>query len=509
VFSAVVAVGALLRTVQLDLKPLHHDEGVNGMFLLTLFREGIYRYDPANYHGPTLYYFGLIASSINSLLFGGEGLSIGAIRSVPVCFGIGLILLTLAFRNRMGPTGSLIAAGLIAFSPGMVYFSRDFIHEMLLVFFTLSLVVCGVRYWDTAHPRYVVLGAIAAALMVSTKETAPISMFAIVAGAVVAGFCTGFDPKLVAARFGDSRKIALLSLLALALFALCSLLFFSSFFGNYPQGIHDAIASYSYWARTGMAQYATPPLTYVRWLIAEEPFVLLLGGLGMAVAVVRRDRFAIFVGGWALGLLLVYSLLPYKTPWLVVNMILPMCLAAGYGVQELWSWSTSHMGGLARSIFAALVTFLLAVLFYQSWQLNFRHYDDPRYVYAYVQTDRDFLGLIAAVNEIARNADGRDTSMAIVSREYWPLPWYLRDYRKAVFYGKLTPTKATLVIGSNRQQRILQITLGGDYRLVGTYRLRPGVELVLFATQPRDLQEEMGEEVSPRPMHLQRTVLTN
>jgi hypothetical protein len=99
--------------------------------------------------------------------------------------------------------------------------------------------------------------------------------------------------------------------------------------------------------------------------------------------------------------------------------------------------------------------------------------------------------------------------MAIVSREYWPLPWYLRDYRKAVFYGKLTPTKATLVIGSNRQQRILQITLGGDYRLVGTYRLRPGVELVLFATQPRDLQEEMGEEVSPRPMHLQRTVLTN
>src|SRR6476620_5455336 len=46
-------VAAVLRLYDLNLVPLHHDEGVNGNFLLTLVREGRYTYDPANYHGPT------------------------------------------------------------------------------------------------------------------------------------------------------------------------------------------------------------------------------------------------------------------------------------------------------------------------------------------------------------------------------------------------------------------------------------------------------------------------
>src|SRR5438094_2056751 len=52
----VTAVAAFLRFFLLDLKPLHHDEGVNGYFLTNLVHDGVYKYDPANYHGPTLYY---------------------------------------------------------------------------------------------------------------------------------------------------------------------------------------------------------------------------------------------------------------------------------------------------------------------------------------------------------------------------------------------------------------------------------------------------------------------
>src|SRR5512141_1645647 len=53
VASVAIAVGTLLRLYQLNLKPLHHDEGVNGFFLLGLFREGVYRYTAANNHGTT------------------------------------------------------------------------------------------------------------------------------------------------------------------------------------------------------------------------------------------------------------------------------------------------------------------------------------------------------------------------------------------------------------------------------------------------------------------------
>src|SRR6185295_9524655 len=54
---AIFLIGAVLRLYHLSLVPFHHDEGVNGNFLVRLVREHIYRYDPANYHGPTLYYF--------------------------------------------------------------------------------------------------------------------------------------------------------------------------------------------------------------------------------------------------------------------------------------------------------------------------------------------------------------------------------------------------------------------------------------------------------------------
>ncbi len=64
---AVTAVAAFLRFWRLELKPLHHDEGVNGFFLTTLFRDGIYKYDPSNYHGPDLYYFALAAAKMFGL----------------------------------------------------------------------------------------------------------------------------------------------------------------------------------------------------------------------------------------------------------------------------------------------------------------------------------------------------------------------------------------------------------------------------------------------------------
>src|SRR5437764_11225606 len=61
VFGLAVALAAFLRFYFISIKPLHHDEGVNSFFLLTLYNQGQYAYDPKNYHGPTLYYFALIA----------------------------------------------------------------------------------------------------------------------------------------------------------------------------------------------------------------------------------------------------------------------------------------------------------------------------------------------------------------------------------------------------------------------------------------------------------------
>jgi predicted membrane-bound mannosyltransferase len=116
------------------------------------------------------------------------------------------------------------------------------------------------------------------------------------------------------------------------------------------------------------------------------------------------------------------------------------------------------------------------------FKLNFYHYDDDRNPYVYAQTQREFLSLVETVNTIAhRSGSGEQTSIAVMSPVYWPLPWYLRDYRRAGYYGRISDAKADIVIGSEPQVIQLALLLGKDYERIGSYPLRHGVILVVFA----------------------------
>lgn len=86
VFILAVAVAVWLRFDQIGLKPFHHDEGVNSHFLLNLAEHGEYKYNPENYHGPTLYYFALLALRV----FGVNDL---ALRFTPALFGVLTVLM--------------------------------------------------------------------------------------------------------------------------------------------------------------------------------------------------------------------------------------------------------------------------------------------------------------------------------------------------------------------------------------------------------------------------------
>src|SRR5688572_21138203 len=89
----IVAVAVVLRLYQLDLKPLHHDEGVNGLFMMSLVQPPYtFTYNPADYHGPTLYY--LTAPAIFGL-----GATTFAIRLIPALCGIATVLLPFVLRR--------------------------------------------------------------------------------------------------------------------------------------------------------------------------------------------------------------------------------------------------------------------------------------------------------------------------------------------------------------------------------------------------------------------------
>ena len=88
----------------------------------------------------------LLAGSVESYLvvpfFWLLGPSSFTLRIVPVFFGILLVLMPLLLTRGLGKSVAIVAVAFTAVSPAMVFYSRYYIHEMLLVCFTF-----GAKTW--------------------------------------------------------------------------------------------------------------------------------------------------------------------------------------------------------------------------------------------------------------------------------------------------------------------------------------------------------------------------
>lgn len=497
---SIFVLAVLLRVYDLNLVPLHHDEGVNGNFLVTLVREGRYRYDPANYHGPTLYYLTAVIPWVINGIFGASardkyGLTTVVIRLVTAAFGIATIYLVFLLRRNLGTIATLVAALLLAISPGAVYLSRYYIHETLFVFFTLGIVVAALRFYEQRNPIYLLLASASAAMLFATKETAMISagvLLIALASTLIyrkllgqsVSRTTGVGVNNFLERLGGSGLAIVWIFLAVLLFVGLNVLFYSSFFRNYPKGVYDSLATFDIWSKTGKSAHVHSANTYLEWLFKQESGPLLLGALGAILIVFKpKNAFALFCALWAFGLIAAYSLVPYKTPWLALNFILPLTLIGGYAIQSIYELERGKLRLPAVLLGAALI-----VGVYQTIDLNFFNYDNDNtyYVYVYAHTKRGTRELLEQIDKLAASKDGSRTGITIVSREYWPLPWYLRDYSRVGYFGKMTQTTEPIIIAAEEQKTEMESNFGGLYSQVpsketdGSYALRPGVNLLLY-----------------------------
>ena len=626
----VTLLGFFLRFYWLGLKPFHHDEGVNGWFLTNLFRDGAYKYDPANYHGPTLYYISLAFAEVFGL------------ESVPVRWSVaiwGVLIVVLAFylRRYLGNVGALASAAFLAISPGMVYISRYFIHEIFFVFLALGfvlavlmfmdrekvgpgamvwmglvLVVCfsppalhlphrlaedgtvllwAIRFglfafagalsyfiiklllgWRDGRPIYLLLAAACVALMFATKETSFITLgtmaiacvciwarerigelaarnefptkilgiaaagsilFAFVLSTRLPDVATDFGKRMVdltkagsadtftnllyftvailpailvyliyawdksseaaseidtrlslkafreAVGSGPDKMLAVAAVLALVLYII--VLFFSSFF-TYADGVKGFFEAYAIWLKTGSKDHTQNGIwAYIDWGMKSDGPIMILSLIGTVIAVMKgRNRVAMFVGLWATGLFLAYTIIPYKTPWLALSFLLPMCIAAGYAVGELFESKNNAIQGIGLLIAAGS----LALLGYMTYDLNFVRYDDEDAPMVYAHTSREFLDMIRDIERFAEaSGKGKEAAIDIVSPDYWPMVWYMKDYPKAIFHGRLADTKPLpemIVAKKGEQDNDVMRRYSANYDYYASYHLRSGVDLVLL-----------------------------
>src|SRR5262249_42445214 len=180
-------------------------------------------------------------------------------------------------------------------------------------------------------------------------------------------------------------------LTAVFVFLAVWVLFYSSFFTNFPQGVYDSVLTFRYWFKTSNAANLYGWSKYFAWLWLLELSAFVWGGVGVVFAlVVARSRFAVFTAFWSIGILAAYCLIPYKTPWNALSFLLPLLIMAGYGLEHLY-----------RSIRDWIILLLAPALvwsLYQAVDLSLHRYDDSTNGYSYAHTYADFLNLVNTVN---------------------------------------------------------------------------------------------------------------
>jgi len=463
-----IAAGALLFWSRgLKERPMHQDEAIGADKFHELWATHKYTYDPFEYHGPTLNYFTLPVVWVSGAKNYVETTE-ATYRIVTVLFGVGLILLLRLTWDGLGWAESLCAGALMAISPAMSFYSRYYIHEMLLVFFIYLAIGSGWRYSQSGRKRWAYLCGIGLGLAYATKETWVLSLVAMGLGVGLALLWT----KMVDARVPEIRPLLRWKVLvgAVVVGLVVAAILFSGLFTN-RRGPVDAIRTYStYLHRSGgegaagmhdkAFDYYLRLLLYWRYgrgPIHSEALIVFLAIVGLARSLwpnmgvaLGRAVFLRFLAFYTVALMLIYSAIPYKTPWCLLGFLQGLILLAGVGAVTMVR-VMPHVS--LRYVMAGILFVPAGNLAYQAWRINYKYFADQRFnPYLYATPVGDFLRLVERIREVAKVSPVRKAvSIKVTTADCWPLPWYLRDFENVAYYASsqnARPETAYIVVGS-------------------------------------------------------------
>lgn len=456
--------GAALRLPRLAQRPMHGDEAIHAEKFGRLLEQDDYTYNPNEYHGPALNYLTLPAARLSSAKKLTQVTEF-TVRVVPVFFGLLLVVLALLILDGLGRTGAVCAAALTAVSPAMVFYSRYYIMEMLLVCFTFGVIVCGYRYVQSRSILWAILTGVFLGLMHATKETCIIAFGSMLTSCFVCRLSSVVCPrfrgdKLVPAKVGIKPRHVIA---ALVVAAAVSALFYSSFF-NSPKGVLDSFGTYAtYFSRASHDSLHIHPwhyylkmLLYFRYGAGpawSEAFILILAVAGFVVAVSKKALLAAnsgllkFIAFYTLTMTVVYSAIPYKTPWCMLGFLHGMILLAGIGAAAMIKLAPNVV---SRTVVILLLTASGAHLAWQAYLANYVYYADSRNPYVYAHPTTEVFTVVQRVQEIAKvHPDGHALHIQVIcpGDDYWPLPWYFRFFTSVEYGNSVDPnTPAAPVI---------------------------------------------------------------
>ncbi len=444
IFVTVIFFALFLRTFQLDNRPLHTDEAVHAVKFGELLEEGSYIYDPIEYHGPTLNYFTLIAAT----LFGEETLSEVneyTLRLVPALISLIIVVLLIStLRKEFGPLSVLIAF-ILAASPAFVFYSRYYIQEALLVTFTYSAIVTFYKYFLSKKKTWVFLSGFFTALIFATKETS-----------IIAFSTATFTLILMYIFYRTIRSKLIIRKLDILIFSLTviiiSTLFYSSFLTNF-NGITDSISTFSnYFTKAGSNVAHTKPWDYYfDLLLFTKTDLLIFTQIPLFVFTIvgfyfsffskssrSKQYFFKFISVFSFTLAFVYSVIPYKTPWLVLNFWIGFLIIASFGIYNVYGVLNNKN---FKTVFLLLIGIILGHNVFQTYITSFAYPYQPDNPFTYSQSTPEIISVTEKITSVAESkSNGNETMINIIAsdNDYWPLPWYLRKLKNVAWNNHVT-----------------------------------------------------------------------
>ena len=168
---------------------------------------------------------------------------------------------------------------------------------------------------------------------------------------------------------------------------------------------------------------------WVKLMLSYEWF--LVGGLLFSIRYLFGGNSALrYLAIYAVVTLFLYSIIPYKTPWCVISIGWPFLFLGAAAIAFLWD-------NLPKFISVLVALVLFGQSGYRSYQLNFLRYDDPKEMYAYVQTFRDYRKFVDPILEKIRNDSSAKRRLhgLILLESYFPIPWVIGEVRDVGYYS--------------------------------------------------------------------------
>ena len=469
-FGGIALLALALRLPQLAARPLHTDESVNAYLVGQQLDGGAYHYDPEDRHGPAL---NACAVPLARLLGAHSFVTLdeSMLRMTTVLMGVLAVFRFMPLVRAFGWM-AVAAALLWAVAPLPLYFSRYFIHETGFAAMTLAVLTGGVRAVLATEPArrlgWSLFSGVALGLLFAFKETAILNLAVLGLAMLVAA---------VPVWRTQWKELLGYGLIGAACAALVALVFYSWGFTDW-QGPVDFVKSFArFTSRAGGEGHEKPWWYYFALLGGGKS-----GGIWLALTLIGGWNLWRH-GGWrahvlivyAVTMFIIYSVIPYKQPWLGVNLWLPQALLVGWFAADLHA----HRRYVWLAVFA---TALLVLLGMDVRTRVFRDSFGERNPYAYAHTSSDVLHLVERLGALAQSAHNTNALVAVVMKDPWPLPWYLRKQRVGFWQEDKDPGPADFYITFAEFPPLLQPRVQG-IKNPEFFGVRPNELLLLWPKQ--------------------------